>query len=327
MGAGTEAIIRAYDGSLADAEGILAVERATFDESPYTAAQVQSQLTGGGRQAWLAVQDHEVAGFVVAFLTHGLGGSWWEVDLLAVHPSRRGLGLAARLVRAAAHGGARMAARARAAVAADNLPSQRAFARNAFHPVPEPATLLILRPQGQAGGQGRFPGVQLREAASRCQAAAWLAEIESRASSPGSLDVGASAAPAPVGTQAAFTADTPSLPGLTLLLAEQAGRAAGAAELIEVQTLLYRGIWIESLVAPSRRVREALIAQAVHRAVAAGMDEIGAMVTDEDWPLQHALLAAGFRSLGVFGWWQADLPLPDSAGGIGPEEPDRHEHA
>lgn len=114
----------------------------------------------------------------------------------------------------------------------------------------------------------------------------------------------------PSGTQT-----TPEQGRLTLLLAEQGDQPAGYAELIEVETLLYRGVWIESLVAPVSRVRTALLQEAVQWARAAGLDEVGAMVPERDWALQHALLASGFRSLGDFRWFSADLPLPDTTAG------------
>jgi hypothetical protein len=97
---------------------------------------------------------------------------------------------------------------------------------------------------------------------------------------------------------------------LTLLLATANGHPAGYAELIQVQTLLYRGIWIESLVASAGAVREALIHQIVNRAIAAGLDEIGAMVPSAEWSLQQSLVGRGFRSLGEFHWFSARLPLP-----------------
>jgi hypothetical protein len=100
---------------------------------------------------------------------------------------------------------------------------------------------------------------------------------------------------------------------LTLLLAEQDGRPAGYAELVEVQTLLYRGVWIESLVAPQAKVREVLVREAVDRARAAGLDEIGALVPKSSRGVRRALLAAGFRSLGDYRWLSSELPVPDLA--------------
>jgi hypothetical protein len=104
-------------------------------------------------------------------------------------------------------------------------------------------------------------------------------------------------------------------PGLTLLLADWYGEPAGYAELVEVQTLLYRGVWIESLTAMAQGVREALVHEAVNWTIDAGWDEIGAMVPAPDWRLQDSLLARGFRSLEDFRWLTAQLPLPGLAAG------------
>jgi hypothetical protein len=97
--------------------------------------------------------------------------------------------------------------------------------------------------------------------------------------------------------------------GWTLLVAERHGRFAGCAELSEVQTLLYRGMWIESLVASRRVVRIALAHDALTYALAAGMEEIGMMVSVEDHSLRAALKEIGFRSLGRFDWYEAVLPM------------------
>lgn len=276
-------MIRAFDGSLADAEGLLAVEQATFAECPYTAHQIQAMLRPGSgpQRAWLAVdpagapggapQRETVAGFCIAFPVSSLRGAWWEIDLLAVRPDRQGCGLGWQLIQAAAAGGEGLAGLARAVVAAGNRRSARAFAHAGLTAEPSPCTLLIRRLSEQAPGLKPAPGVAVRKAA-----------------------------------------ETHNRPGPALLLAEEHGRPAGHAELIEVETLLYRGIWIESLAAPSRAAREALVCHAMSRALASGLDEVSAMVPRQDQPLLHTLLAAGFRSMGAYYWFNADLPLRSS---------------
>jgi ribosomal protein S18 acetylase RimI-like enzyme len=301
------AIIRAFDGSLADAEGLLAVEKATFDESPYSAERVQAILTGGGQRAWLALGQGQVVGFVAAFATYGLRGPCWEIDLLAVHPDWTGLGLATRLIRAAAAHGRAAAGQVRAVVAADNLGSARAFTRAGFRRGGT-CELLIFHPEDDSPRFWVASGVTIRQVDTPEQLAALLPET----------------------TGLALPAGAPSNSSqgeqgrMSLLLAEQDGQPAGYAEVIEVQTLLYRGVWIESLAATRQQVRRALVKEVVERAIAAGLDEIGMMVPEGDPLLGEILLAAGFRSLGRFDWLTARLPLPglasspsgaDSAGG------------
>lgn len=292
-------IIRGFAGTLSDAEGLLTVERATFDESPYSADQVRMMLTGGAQRAWLAVNEDHVIGFATAFATTGLRGACWEIDLLAVHPNWTGRRLATRLIRAAATHGTEAARRARAAVAGDNVASARAFARAGFRRA-EACNLLIQQLKGLSPRPWTALGVTVHETASVEQVASWLPE-----------DPGSHLPDGPKARQAQQHDRD-----LTLLMAEYNGQPAGYAELIQVQTLLYRGVWIESLAAVKQTVRAALVHEALNRAIAAGLDEIGMMVPQGDQPLQNALLAAGFRSLGDFDWFTVELPLPGLASGL-----------
>ena len=284
------AVIRAFDGCLTDAEGLLAVERATFDESPYDARQVRDMLTAGPQRAWLAVADGRVVGFVIAFPASGLRGRWWEIDLLAVLPDWQGRGLATALVRTAARAGAAVADRARAVVADDNQPSLRAFVRAGFRIGAEPAHLLIRRFKGRPPAPEPLPG-GVRQATTLGEVSRWLGNSDwlSLAAVPDSLG-------------------RPF--GLRLLLAEEGGQPAGCAELIEVQTLLYRGLWVESLAAADQRARQALV-RAVIAQAGGSVDEIGALVPLGDRKLQQALRSEGFRSLGVYRPLSADLQSPE----------------
>jgi GNAT superfamily N-acetyltransferase len=304
MVATARTITRPFDGSLADAEGLLDVERAVFDECPYSAREIQAFLRpadatpgAGAQRAWLAVASGSIIGFVIAFATASLQGLQWEIDLLAVLPEWRGRRLGTRLIRAASAFGATVAPRARAYVAVDNGASARAFSRVGLRPEPETYTLLIYQdpkgypspvPKGFRSDPRSAPlgsTLNIRETTTPSDAVAWLPDR-----------------PLPA-----------SAPNLTLLLAERDGQPTGYAELVTVQTLLYRGVWIESLQDPDPAVRGALINSAVSCAAAAGVDEIGAMVPAARWPLRDTLLAWGFRSLGEFRRYTAALPLPGLA--------------
>ena len=287
-----EPIVRAFDGSLADAEGLLGVEKATFDESPYTARQVQAMLGGSAQRAWLAVGGDRVIGFVVAFSTHGLRGVCWEIDLLAVHPDWTRRGLATRLLRAAVAHGASVAGRSRAVVSTENFGSGRAFARAGFQRT-ERCELLIFRPEDGIPRPWHALGVTIREAGT-------IQDVE-RCLQQGFAPPGAGDADSAQGQ-----------PGWTLLMAESHDQIAGCAELSEVQTLLYHGVWIESLVAPKQMVRIALAHRALSHAAAAGLDEIGIMVPTSDYTLRVAMKESGFRSLGQFDWFETELPVPNS---------------
>jgi len=288
-------IIRAFSGSLADAEGLLAVEKETFNEAPYSAEQVQTMLADGPQHGWLAVSEGQVVGFAVAFVTAGLTTPCWEIDLLAVHPDWSGRGLGTRLIRTASAHGVEAAKRARGLVASDNPASVRAFTRAGFHASEKAYKLLIFGTKDTVARPWTALGVTVTETADPAEAEGWLPEALS---------------------------DAQKAQGLTLLLAEQNGQPAGYAELIEIETLLYRGIWIESLTASSQMARSALVNAAVEQAIAAGLDEVGSVVPRHDRLLQETLLAAQFRSLGDFYWLSARLPLPGLA--IAPHPGDDH---
>ncbi len=267
-------IIRPFQGSQAEAEGLLAVEKATFAESPYSAAEIRTMLTDGPQRAWLALAGEQVVGFVTAFVTYRRRKSpCWEIDLLAVHPDWQGQGLARRLIRAAAAHGATVAYRARALVADDNGASARAFLRVGFRRSEEAYRLLIFRTDKQPLPPPQAPGVRIR------------AEEEPQQ-------------------------------GRTMLYAAKGERPTGEVELLQVETLLYRGLWLESWQAEIPETAAALVRAALERAAVAGLEEVGAVIPEENRLWQETLLTAGFRSLGRFHWLTARLPLPGAV--IGP---------
>jgi hypothetical protein len=172
--------------------------------------------------------------------------------------------------------------------------------------------LLVYRTQGLSPRPAEARGVTVREAACVVEEEEWLAAFPAPSAAPHAPGLNRrvdSPRPGPE-EQAATHQVGQASPGRTLLLAEQGGQPAGYAELIPVQTLLYRGEWIETLVAPSRAARDALVEAAVNRAESADLDEVGAMVPEDNWLLQQALLSGGFRSFGEFHWLVAELPLP-----------------
>lgn len=302
-----QAHIRPFENAGADAEGVLAVEQATFAESPYDADQVQDLLADERQRAWVAVSSQGVVGFVISFLTEGLARRWWEIDLLAVLPAWRGKGLATRLIQAAAATGAVQAPQARAFTADDNVASAGAFRRAGFCRAGELFELLIHRKKDPAPIVQPVAGVSIREAASGEELAPWLDGLRGAGARTLDLEGGAWEADA-THRPLALPADAK---GLTLLLAERDGQPAGYAELVRVETLLYRGYWIEELAALDRWVRQALVQEVTGLGRRAGVDEIGAMVPHSNGRLRRELLCSGYRSLGSYHRLTAKLPLPD----------------
>ncbi|MFB0534932.1 MAG: GNAT family N-acetyltransferase [Anaerolineae bacterium] len=318
-------LIRPFDGSRRDAEGLLAVERETFAESPYSADEVIHLLTNGEQRAWLAILESEVTGFVTAFPTCTLHGHRWEVDLIAVQPASQRRGMATELIKAAVEGAGRHSrnrsqiapagfaiqrpgggwqirreqecdlpslGKARALAATDNPASQRAFTRAGFTPDETVCYLLLYEIRGFVPRPLVACPVTVRDLAlSTEEAGAVLRLGDKLALRPG--DVLAVA----------------SRKANEILVAVRGGELVGFAELLCVETLLYRGTWLESMIAPEadRKVLTALISEAVERAKRKRLDEIGCLVNVEDHLLREALVGQGFGVVNEYHIFRRDL--------------------
>jgi len=278
-------LLRSFNGSLDDARGILAVDRATFDDCPYPPEQIVHLLMGGEQRAWVAEVDGSVVGFVTAFPTRTLQAESWEVDLLAVQPQHGRQGIGTALIKHAVAGAARSrATRARAVVAIKNHPSRRAFEAAGFQALSGTCHLMRCHVAG-AAARLPVPGMEAVRA------------LKGEADARGILGL----APASPHTAAQVTR-LASAKATTLLVAERDGSVAAFVELLKVQTLLYAGAWVEMLVAPAPNCNEAapLIAAAVEQVRAEGLDEIGCLVATRDWRLRQAFVGEGFVSAGEY---------------------------
>ncbi len=283
--------LRPFNGCLEDAQGILAVDRVTFNDCPYLPEKIVRLLAGGEQRAWVAEAGGSVVGFVSAFPTRTLQAENWEIDLLAVHPQHRGQGIGTALIKLAVAGATGSGAtlrhgsgQARAAVAVRNRASRRAFEAAGFQ---SPSVARHLMRCDVAGATARppVPGME----AVRPQ----VTEADAR----GVLRL-APALPLTVSEviRLANVGDN------TLLVVERDGRVSAFVELVRVQTLLYAGAWVEMLVAPALGHVEGshpdeaalLIAAAVEWVKAEGLDEIGGLVAAGDWRLRQAFVGEGF---------------------------------
>jgi GNAT superfamily N-acetyltransferase len=317
-------LIRPFDGSRRDAEGLLAVERETFAESPYTADEVIHLLTNGEQRAWLAILDGEVTGFVTVFPTNTLHGCNWEVDLIAVQPASQRRGIATELIKAAVEGAGGQSlnrsqiapagfavqrrgggwqirreqecdlglGKARAVAATDNLASRRAFTKAGFTPDETVCYLLLYEIRGFVPRPLDSGPVTVRDLALSTEEA--LAVLR--------LGEGLTLRPGDVLAVASRKANE-------VLVAVREGELVGSAELLYVETLLYRGIWLESVIAPEddREVQAALISEAVERAKRKRLDEIGCLVNVEDHLLREALVGQGFGVVNEYYIFRRDL--------------------
>ncbi|NLE75394.1 MAG: GNAT family N-acetyltransferase [Chloroflexi bacterium] len=255
--------VRPWQAQPVDAQAVLLVDGETFDECPYDEAELTALAASGGLPMWLAWQGPEPLGYVSAFPTEGLAGPRWEIDLLAVRPAFRRQGVAEALLAAA------MAARpaeaaARAWVTTRNHGSAAAFGKAGFA---AGKTLLELWAYTIRGLQPRPPDPRwpaVRLAASSADRAAWARGFAGRE------------APALAARLAALAEG-----GAHIWLAEADERAAGLLAL-PVQTLHYRGLWLESIWSQGQGSTVApLLAWAVELAKAQELDDVGVMLPAE----------------------------------------------
>jgi GNAT superfamily N-acetyltransferase len=218
--------VRPYNGSLEDAQGIIQVDRETFGDCDYTPEYIVALEATPEQCAWVAEQDGYIVGFVSAFCTHSLALDRWEIDELAVLPTCQGRGVGTRLVEAALRGGTAYPGiqQARALIATRNVASQRAFAKNGFASERE-AHLLLYEVSGRVP-RPTETGPTIRQATiDDAPQVATLAQVDF-----------------------ARARDCILRSENTYLLALDDGHPLGYVELIEVRTLQYHGMWLESIV-------------------------------------------------------------------------------
>ena len=282
--------VQPYDGSLRQASGILSVEGDTFGESPYSPEQIASLLRGPAQHALVALVGDHVVGFLTAFETDTLAGRNLEVDLVAVRPDEQRRGIATQLLGAAARLAAmREVKRARGLVATSNLVSQKAFRKAGYRASSVVRDLMVCDVTGEviARATGRFIGV---DALSEVEEADYVVEHHGN------------------------TCFTPSeIVSLVrpqcheIWVARQDNTIAGFCEGVWVQTLLYQGVWIESLHAchDDPVVLRSLLARIVERAIAAGLDKVGCVFERDLHARQRILAEEGFRRVDEYQWFQS----------------------
>lgn len=239
-----------------DAEALLAVERHSLGDSPYTPEEVLAVLRRPEHRAYLALIEGRAVGFVSCLETPTDAGPRLELDMLGVLADHRGHGIAAGLLRAAmAEARDRGIRLFRGAVAVDNASSQRAFARAGLRRGPAPRDLMVYELQGDA------PLPYLPEGWDATVVADGAVETPTRPP----LRFGAGGAGREV-----------------LRIRDAAGRTAALAETQRAHTLSYRGLWLERCWAASPRALHVLALGLVERARASGLDEVGYLAPIRD---------------------------------------------
>ncbi len=271
----------------ADAEALLAVERNSLGDSPYTPEEVLAVLRRPEHCACLALAEGRPVGFCSCFETPTDAGPRLELDMLGVLPGHRGRGIATTLLRAAMADARDRGIRLfRGVVAADNTASQRAFERAGLRHAPPPRDLTVYELQGDA------PLPYLPEG--------W-----------GAMTTHEGVVEAPTRPPLHFGAGGPGREVLHIRAA--GGRIAALAEAQRVYTLSYRGLWLERHWAASPRALLALALGLVERARALGLDEVGYLAPPSPKALGEGdeavtWLRAGYRVVGRYFIYTAGEP-------------------
>jgi len=246
------------------------------------------------QHALVALVGGNVVGFLTAFETDTLAGRNLEVDILAVCPDEQRRGIASQLLGAAVRLAAtREVKRARGLVATSNLGSQTAFGKAGYRASAVARDLMVCDVTGEviARATGRYIGV---DALSEVEEAGYVVEHH------GSTSFSPSEIVSLVRPQRH-----------DIWVARQDNTIVGFCEGVWVQTLLYRGVWIESLYAAHDEpvVLRNLIARIIERAIAAGLDKVGCVFERALAARQQLLAEEGFRRVDEYQWFQSRVGI------------------
>ncbi len=243
---------------------MMSVERQSLGDSPYTPEEALQVLRRLEHHAYLAFQGDQAVGFLSCLETPTGDVMRLELDMLGVCAEYRGRGIATSLLcMAMGEACGRGVRRFRGVVAEDNTASRTAFRRAGLDAVGGPALLLVYEILGREPVAYLPPG--------------WSCLIDERE------------AQKPVGGR----------PEVYRLLDER-GQVVSQVTCLQVQTLSYRGLWIEELWAEPHATGIALRA-VVERAKSLDLDQVGHLTTGEQARGNlHAWLRQGYRNLGPY---------------------------
>ena len=273
--------IRAFDGLVGDAEGVIAVDGETFGDCRYTPHYVVELVATGGQCVWVAEAEESLVGFVSAFTTHSLSGDRWEIDELAVRPYAQGQGIGTALIRRAMEE-APPVLPSRAVIATSNAASQRAFAKNGFSPGSEKH--LLVRDALLAHSAVRSTTVPIR-------CATWVdAEVLAKLSK----------------RTIERTRSCLEQADNVYLIADS---NQGYVELLRVRTMQYTGFWLESIQCTGQdphlihALLDAAVALVCEKAMTQEIDLVGHLAYPEKSAFYQACTAQQFAKIGEYQAW------------------------
>jgi ribosomal protein S18 acetylase RimI-like enzyme len=232
--------VRPFAGTMAEAEVLLGVQQRALGERVYTVAQALALLERPSHLTQVAAWGQEIVGFCSCFVTATGAGARLELDLLGVAAGHRGRGLATQLVaHSVAAARERGLRRARTIVAAGNVASQRAFQRAGLRSSASATPLLVCR----VGSVDAPP-----------KPAPWVLEVREDAAGREEYRLFRE-------SKAGAYGHTP------LPLATAVG--------LRVETLSYRGLWLEELAASTPEATTVLAQAVAARARELGLDLVG----------------------------------------------------
>jgi len=254
---------RRAEAVLQDAEALLAVEQQSLGDSCYTPEEALQVLQRPEQHAYLAHKGAEPCGFCACLETPTGDGPRLEIDMLGVLAGHRGRGIATTLIRMAIdEAGKRGTHLFRGVVAQENVSSQAAFVRAGLAATASTALLLVYEILGREPVTFLPPG--------------WACLSEEISPRPGCARVEAHR------------------------LLNERGELSAQAICIQVQTLSYRGFWIEELAAAPQTIGT-LLRATIERAKALDLDQVGHLATTqetrEDLP---NWLRQGYRNQGTY---------------------------
>ena len=271
----SEYAIRQAEPTLRDATALLRVEGQSLGDSPYRPPQALDLLRTPEHYAYLAFSGERAVGFCSCIELTGIEGRCLEVDMLGVLRESRERGVAAALVRCSLDAARRRGVkRARAVVATDNVASRKVLLKAGLQMPVAPCEMHVHK----LHGYGAVPTVP----------SGWRWHRASGGQFQPLAGPGSAFSACGRGRHVHW-------------LVDGTGTVA-MAECVRIETMAYRGMWLERLWAASDRALRLMARLVVEEAKRLRLDEVGYLCPSSG-PRDRArlaLLRAEYCSVGSY---------------------------